>query len=59
MIREGLRLLEERDNIKQIKLQALRNEISVGVVSLDAGKGRHFNKDSIKAKGRATLDNNP
>ena len=58
VIREGLRLLEERDSIKQMKLQALRQEIGVGVESLDSGKGRPFDKDAIKAKGRVTLDNN-
>jgi len=56
VIREGLRLLEERDSLKQVKLQALKKELNAGIESLDAGKGRPFDKDAIKAKGRMTLD---
>jgi len=58
VIREGLRLLEERDTMKNIKLEVLRKELSTGIDSLDAGKGRLFDKESIKAKGRAMLDKN-
>jgi antitoxin ParD1/3/4 len=57
VIREGLRLLEERDSMKDMKLEALRKSLNVGINSLDAGKGRPFDKESIKAKGRAMLDN--
>ena len=38
--REGLRLLEERDAMKNVKLEALRKSLNVGIDSLDAGKGR-------------------
>jgi len=58
VIREGLRLLEERDAIKNMKLEALRKELNIGVDSLDAGKGRPFDKEAIKTKGRAALDHN-
>ena len=58
VIREGLRLLEERDSFKQVKLQALQKELATGLKSLDAGKGRAFNKEEIKSKGRSVLDNN-
>ncbi|PHS12253.1 MAG: type II toxin-antitoxin system ParD family antitoxin [Kangiella sp.] len=58
VIREGLRLLEERDAIKNMKLEALRKSLNAGIYSLDAGKGRPFDKESIKAKGRAMLDKN-
>ena len=53
IIREGLRLLEEQDSIKQFK-----EELNRGITSLDAGHGRAFNKDNIKAKGRLTQENN-
>ena len=56
VIREGLRLLEERDSLKQIKLQALKQELNAGIESLDAGKGRAFDKDAIKSKGRIALN---
>ena len=56
VIREGLRLLEERDAIKNMKLEALRKELNIGVEPRDAGKGRTFDKEAIKSKGRAKLD---
>ena len=58
VIREGLRLLEERDTMKNIKLESLRRSLNAGIDLLDAGKGRPFDKESIKAKGRAMLDIN-
>ena len=57
IIREGLRLLEEQDSIKQLKLQHLKEELNLGITSLDAGHGQTFDKDKIKAKGRLKLDN--
>ena len=58
VIREGLRLLEERDAIKNMKLEALRKEINAGVDSLDSGNGAPFDKEAIKAKAREMLDKN-
>jgi len=58
VIREGLRLLEERDMMKNMKLEALRKELNVGIDSLNEGKGLAFDKESIKAKGREALDTN-
>ncbi len=54
VIREGLRLLEERDSLKDAKLQALRDDIHAGAKSLNDGKGRPFDTAAIKAKGRAS-----
>jgi len=58
IIREGLRLLEEQDSIKQLKFQQFKEELNRGITSLDAGHARAFNKDNIKAKGRLAQDNN-
>ena len=55
VIREALRLLEERDQIQQLKLQALKDEISIGLESLEAGKGKALDIELIKAKGRNKL----
>lgn len=55
VIREGLRLLEERDNIKQIQLASLKQDLEAGAKSLDAGQGRAFDKDYIKAQGKKLL----
>ncbi len=55
VIREALRLLEERDALQSVKLEALRNDIAEGIDSLNNGKGKPLDINSIKAKGRATL----
>jgi antitoxin ParD1/3/4 len=37
ILREGLRLLKERDELKQIRLAELRKEIAIGSVEADRG----------------------
>lgn len=37
VVREALRLLEERDRIQQIKLETLRKEIMIGVEQIEHG----------------------
>jgi antitoxin ParD1/3/4 len=39
VVREGLRLLAQRDEEYQVKLAALRAEVQKGVDSLDRGEG--------------------
>ena len=58
IIREAFRLLEEQDSFKQLKFQQFKEELNQGITSLDAGHGRAFNKDNIKAKGRLVQNNN-
>ncbi len=55
VIREALRLLEEKEVIKSMKLQALRGDIQQGLDSLDRGEGKPLDIESIKAKGRKIL----
>ena len=55
VIREALRLLEEKEVIKSMKLQALRGDIQQGLDSLDRGEGKTLDIESIKAKGRNIL----
>lgn len=38
VVREALRLLEDRDRLQQMKLHALRNELVVGVEQLERGE---------------------
>jgi len=38
ILREGLRLLKEREDLKQMRLAALRQEIDVGVAEADRGE---------------------
>ncbi|MCC6221037.1 MAG: type II toxin-antitoxin system ParD family antitoxin [Deltaproteobacteria bacterium] len=62
VIREGLRLLKEQDELKQIRLRDLRHEVAVGLESLDNGEGEEYDEESlkelfakIKADGRKQL----
>ncbi|MGS2716648.1 type II toxin-antitoxin system ParD family antitoxin [Eionea flava] len=53
VMREALRLLEERDALKAMKLAALRNDLQHGIDELDNGVGSPLDMDAIKAKARA------
>ena len=62
VIREALRLLEERDELRKVRVAALRKEISVGLDQLDRGEVSEYDDRSldtlaadIKAKGRKRL----
>ena len=39
VVREALRFLEERDQIRKFQIQELRKRIQEGLVSLERGKG--------------------
>jgi antitoxin ParD1/3/4 len=52
VIREALRLLEERDRRHAIRLEELRTEIRRG---LDSGKPTPLDIGAIKARGRRRL----
>lgn len=55
VIREGLRLLKEHDQIRQMQLEELRKEVAIGVDQLDRGQVVQYDPEAIKAKGRALL----
>jgi antitoxin ParD1/3/4 len=38
VVREGLRLLQERDQLKQMKLEELRRQIQIGIDASDRGE---------------------
>lgn len=57
VIREGLRLLKQQDELKLLRLEQLKREIEVGIEQLDGGKGKTFESasaliDQVKAEGR-------
>ncbi len=61
VVREGLRLIREQDQLREIKLEELRREIQLGIDSLERGEGRSYASardliDEIKAEGRAKLE---
>lgn len=53
VMREALRLLVERDGIKEMRLIALRRDLQEGIDSLDQGERSPLDMDQIKAKARA------
>ena len=58
VIRDGLRLLKEKDEVHQRKLERLRREIQIGVDQVDGGKVSTFTKETlkeIKTQGRKRL----
>lgn len=58
VIREALRLLEERDALQSMKLEALRQDINKGLTSLDDDEGKPLNLEAIKAKARSAQEGN-
>ena len=56
VVREALRLMEERDSLQTMKLEALRADIQQGLNSLDKGQGKNLDIEQIKARGRQLLD---
>jgi antitoxin ParD1/3/4 len=52
VMREALRLLEERDRLRSLRLQELQAEIKKG---LDSGEPTPLNIAKIKARGRQRL----
>jgi antitoxin ParD1/3/4 len=52
VMRDGLRLLEEREQTRALKLDALRNAINEG---LESGPSQIWDADAIKAEGQRRL----
>ena len=62
VVREGLRLVHEQDQLHSLKLENLRKEIQIGIDQLERGESHTYSSareliDEIKAEGRATLRN--
>ncbi len=55
VIREALRLLWQRDRLRQIRLEELREEIKVGLDELDRGGAEPLDIEQIKAEVRDRL----
>lgn len=52
VVREGLRLLQQRDEMRETKLNALRAEIQKGTDSLEAGRHRDLSEAMAEIKAR-------
>jgi len=57
VVREALRLLEDQDTMKSVKLKALRKDIQAGIDSLDNGEGKELNIEEIQAEARRRWEN--
>jgi len=63
VIREGLRLLDDQDQLRELHLNEVRKKIQVGLEQLDRGEGISIKDEEemgaffadIKAKGRDRL----
>jgi antitoxin ParD1/3/4 len=58
VIRDGLRLMKERDDLHQSRLAELRREIAIGSDQADRGEAQPFNEETtarVKARGRKRL----
>ncbi len=53
VVREALRLLEERDTEREARLEAIRAKVAIGLRSLDEGRVSHATADDIIQKARA------
>lgn len=53
VMREALRLLQEQDELKSFKLQALRQDLQIGVSELDQGESIPLDIEKLKSKARA------
>jgi len=52
VMRDALRLLEERDQLRELRLEELRREIQKGI---DSGEATPLDIEDIKARGRKRL----
>lgn len=52
VIREALRLLEERDRLRALRFLELRRDVAAGVDELDRGESEPLDASKIKAAGR-------
>ncbi len=52
VMQDALRLLEERDQLRELRLEELRREIQKG---MDSGTATPLDMEAIKARGRKRL----
>jgi antitoxin ParD1/3/4 len=55
VIREGLRLLKEQDDLRLIRQEELRREVMKGYEQSRSGDSRPLDAEAVKAKGRERL----
>ncbi|MBI5509903.1 MAG: type II toxin-antitoxin system ParD family antitoxin [Deltaproteobacteria bacterium] len=62
VVRDGLRLLKERDEFHDARLASLRADVDVGLAQLEAGQGKQLEpglRQAIKARARGRRSAGP
>jgi antitoxin ParD1/3/4 len=64
VVREGLRLLKERDELRRVQMDELRRDVMLGVEQIRAGRGKKYAggaelADGIKRRGRQRSKEKP
>ena len=55
VVREALRLVEEREQLRRIRIDALRDEIQKGIEDLEAGRVVEWDAEAAKERLRRQL----
>jgi antitoxin ParD1/3/4 len=55
VIRQALRLLNEQDQIRQMRLEELRREVAIGIEQIERGQVVPFDAEAIIAEGKARM----
>jgi antitoxin ParD1/3/4 len=55
VIREGLRLLKEREELRAMKLEEIRRQVAVGLEQIRRGEVAPLDLEAIKREGRKRL----
>ena len=53
VVRDALRLLQEREELRRVRLEELRKDIAIGIAEEERGEAREFTLDEILARARA------
>jgi antitoxin ParD1/3/4 len=66
VVREGLRLLKEQDEVRQLRLKELRKEIAVGIEDIEQGRYTEYDEagleglvEEVKNEGRNKMSGHP
>jgi len=56
VVREALRLLQEQDAYREMRLEELRKEVAKGLKDIEEGRVETFDKEELKRLGRERLE---
>jgi antitoxin ParD1/3/4 len=56
VLRDGLRLLKDREDLRQLRLAELRKELRAGLEQIERGETTEYDPEEIKREGRRLLE---